>query len=670
MAYPLLFSPITLNGLTLKNRIAYPSLGVMFSHDSKLNDRYYAFYQEIARGGAGMVTVGPVGVDFIGAGLVPLSLAHDDAIPAFTKAAEKIRRAGASPWIQLFHAGAYSHPFLINNEQPMAPSAVFSNYSKTLPRKMGLEDIKAVKAAFVMAAARAREAGFQGVELIGSAGYLISQFLSPVTNRRRDEYGGCFENRLRFPRELIQGVRGALGDDFPLGVRMAGADFVPGSNDETQMPRIARAYESAGADVLNVTGGWHESRIPQLPMELPRGGFSFLAMNIRGAVSIPVMASNRIATPDQAEAILSNGQADMVNLGRVLIADPQWPAKAKAGRSQEIRPCVACSQGCTDELFNGRPVSCIGNARAGLEFERPIPKTSHPQYIMVAGAGPGGLEAALTAARAGHRVEVYERQGDLGGQLRLAGAPPHKQEFLEFIRYYGAMVEKYGIPLFLNHPVTPEFLKEKQPDHLIIAQGAAPLTPSIPGIKGNPSVVSAWEVLAANPFLGKEVAILGGGAVGLETAHFVAQKGTLSPDMLHFLFTHKALEPERLRHYMAHGTCRVTVFELQDRMGAEVGKSTRWILMDHLRRHGVNLKTQARVTRVADNYLVHESPEGGEKTHPFDTLITALGSRSVNTLESPARKLGIPFTLVGDSRAPGKINHAIHGGFLAVAALG
>ncbi|MCG8565590.1 MAG: NADH:flavin oxidoreductase, partial [Desulfobacterales bacterium] len=311
-SHSLLFSPITLNGLTLKNRIAYPSLGVMFSYDSKLNDRYFAFYGEIARGGAGIVTVGPVGVDFLGAGLVLLSLTDDKAIPDFTRAAKTIKAAGASPWIQLFHAGAYSHPFLINNETPMAPSPVFSNYSKTTPREMSLEDIQATQKAFVRAAARAREAGFEGIEIIGSAGYLITQFLSPVTNQRKDQYGGCFENRVRFPVELIQAVRNGVGDDFPLSIRMAGSDFVLGSTDETQTPRIAKAYEAAGADILNVTGGWHESRIPQLPMELPRGGFAFLAMNIRRAVSIPVMASNRIAAPEQAEALIRNGQADMV----------------------------------------------------------------------------------------------------------------------------------------------------------------------------------------------------------------------------------------------------------------------------------------------------------------------------------------------------------------------
>ncbi|MBU0970406.1 MAG: NADH:flavin oxidoreductase, partial [Proteobacteria bacterium] len=241
--YTHLFSPIAINGREIRNRIAYPSLGLLYSYDTKLNDRYYRFYDEIARGGAGIVTIGPVGVDFIGAGFVPLSLARDEAIVSFAKAVRMIKARGASPWIQLFHGGAYTHPFLINNDTPMAPSAVFSTYSKTTPRQMSLEDIKGVQQAFADAAQRAREAGFEGVEIIGSAGYLITQFLSPLKNLRQDEYGGSFENRVRFPRQIIEMVRNRVGPDFPIGVRMAGNDFVKGSTTDDLTPEIARVYE-------------------------------------------------------------------------------------------------------------------------------------------------------------------------------------------------------------------------------------------------------------------------------------------------------------------------------------------------------------------------------------------------------------------------------------------
>ncbi|NOX35164.1 MAG: NADH:flavin oxidoreductase, partial [Deltaproteobacteria bacterium] len=284
--YANLFSPIKINRLEIKNRIAYPSLGLLYSYDTKLNDKYYNFYNEIAKGGAGIVTIGPVGIDFIGSGFVPLSLAQDEAIDSFIKATDMIKAHGASPWTQLFHGGAYTHPFMINNETPIAPSAIFSKYSKTTPKKMTIEDIQTVQKAFASAARRAKKAGFEGVEIIGSAGYLITQFLSPLTNKREDEYGGNFENRTRFPKQIIKMIRDKVGPGFPIGVRMAGNDFVPGSTKDTETPKIARVYEKAGADVINVTGGWHESRIPQLPMELPRSGFACLAMNIKQAVSV------------------------------------------------------------------------------------------------------------------------------------------------------------------------------------------------------------------------------------------------------------------------------------------------------------------------------------------------------------------------------------------------
>lgn len=658
-----LFSPITINSRVVRNRIAYPSLGLLFSYDTRLNDKYYRFYEEIARGGAGIVTVGPVGVDFIGAGFVPLSLAQDDAIDSFAKACQLIKAQGASPWIQLFHGGAYTHPFLINNDTPMAPSAVFSKYSKTTPKEMSIEEIKGVQTAFANAAVRAKQAGFEGVEIIGSAGYLITQFLSPLKNLRQDQYGGSFENRVRFPRETIEMIRDRVGPDYPIGIRMAGNDFVKGSTTDETTPKIAQVYEKAGADILNITGGWHESPIPQLPMELPRSGFSFLAMNIKQAVSIPVMASNRITTPDHAETIISDGQADMVNLGRVLIADPFWPEKAQQGKPEEIRPCVACSQGCTDELFNGRPVSCIGNARAGFEEERTVPVTDAPKQVMVAGAGVAGLEAAVIAARAGHRVSLYESGPDIGGQIHIAAAPPHKSELLEYLRYYRAMLKKYEIQVHLNTRVDKDLIAAETPDHLIISQGAAPLMPPIEGID-DPSIRSSWDVLADNPCLGKNVAVIGGGAVGLETAHFVAKKGCITPDMLHFLMTYEALDPERLKQYMFQGSSSVTVFEMLEKAGQDLGKSTKWILMGNLKRHGVDILTKSKVMSIKDGQITWDQ-DGEIKTQTFDTVILALGSKSVNTLEETAAQLDIPCTAIGDSVKPGRINDAIHGGFLA-----
>ncbi len=661
--YSYLFSPIRINKLEIKNRIAYPALGLLYSHDRKLNDRYFHYFREKAAGGAGIVTVGPVGVDFIGSGLLVLSLAEDGAIADFRKLADTIRNEGASPWVQLFHAGAYSHPIIIDGQTPIAPSPVYSIYSKITPREMTLHDIREVQSAFVRAAVRARAAGFDGVEIIASGGYLITQFVSPLRNQRTDDYGGSFENRLRFPRELIEDVRAALGSDYPITVRTAGNDFVPGSNTDAETPLIAQVYEKAGADAINVTGGWHETRVPQLPMELPRSAYAYLALNIKKAVSVPVMASNRIADPETAEKIIKDGYADMVNLGRVLIADPQWPKKAMEGRAHEIRPCVACSQGCTDQVFSGMPVFCVGNPRAGFEGERNIIRTDSPKNVMVVGAGAGGLEAAVTAAIAGHRVEIYEKAGEIGGQLRLAGAPPHKQELLEFIRYYRAMINKYAIPLHLNTEVNIALLKEKQPDHVIVAEGAEAVIPPIEGVDSS-CVLSAWDVLGKNPLLGRSVAVIGGGAVGLETALFVAAKGTINPETLHFLFAYEAESVERMRELMFHGTSRVTVFEMLPKAGVDVGRSTRWVLFDNLKRFDIKILTGAKVNSIRQGKVLFEKDGKKDEMH-FDQMILASGSRPVKRLSVEMQNLVIPFDVVGDCIRPGKINDAIHGGFLA-----
>lgn len=658
-----LLSPIKINKLTIKNRTAYPSLGVLFSLDRKLNDRYYDFFKEIAQGGAGIVTVGPVGVDYIGSGLLTLAIDKDDYIPSFQKMTGIIKEGGASPWIQLFHAGAYSHPMMIDNKTPKAPSKIYSNYSRTEPDEMTINDIKEIQNAFVQAAVRSKKAGFEGVEIIASAGYLITQFLSPLKNKRTDEYGGSFENRIRFPSEIIKMMREALGDDYPLGIRMAGSDLVAQSNTDSEMPAIAKVYESCGIDVINVTGGWHESKVPQLPMELPRGTFAYFAQNIKKAVSIPVMASNRITTPYDAENIIKDGFADMVNLGRVLIADPQWPNKAKAGKPEEIRPCVGCNQGCTDQIFSGSPVFCLGNPQASFEGERIITKTDSPKNVLVVGAGVGGLEAAVTAKRRGHHVEIYEKDDEIGGQLWLAGAPPHKQELLEFVRYYRAMLNKYKINVEFNTEVTAELLKEKNPDHIIVAEGAEPLVPPIEGVD-DPCVYTSWDILKENPLLGKKVAVIGGGAVGLETAHFIASKGTMSPEVLHFLFRYEAVSDEKLREYVFAGTSTVTIFEMLAKTGAGVGKSTKWVLFGNLDKHGVKSNTSAKVLSIK-NGLVKFELDGKIKEEQFDNVVIASGSKSVKTISQKIETLDIPFSVIGDGVAPRQLNDAIHGGFLA-----
>lgn len=661
--FEILFDPLYINKTEIPNRIIYPSLGLLYSYDGSVSDRYVEFYRERARGGAGMVTMGPVGFDHVGAGLIAPSLQSDEAIPDFKKVTDAIHESGAKAWIQLYHAGAYSYSFLIGGEKAVAPSAIPSRYTRETPREMTLEDIETVQDAFVKGAIRAREAGFDGVEIIGSAGYLITQFLSPLKNQRSDHYGGSFENRTRFPREVIEKMRKALGPDYPITIRMAGNDFVPGSNTSRETPEFARVYEEAGIDAINVTGGWHESRVPQLPMTLPRGAFTYLAREIRDAVSIPVAASNRITDPYMAEDIIKDGLADMVSLGRVLIADPYWPRKTAEGRPETIRPCIACSQGCTDSLFAGKPVYCAVNPEAGYESERKIPLTDDPKHVMVIGAGPGGLEAAITAARMGHRVSLYESGSEIGGQLWIAGTPPHKQEIWSLIDYFEEMIHELDIDLILNTEVDEVLISKINPDYIISAQGGRQLPPPITGID-SPRVMSAWDLLDCDLPTGKRIAIIGGGAVGLETAHFLAAKGTITPETLHFLFTYNAEEPERLRELVTKGTKEVTVFELQKKAGQGVGKSTKWVLFGDLEKLGVEVLTEINISEIIEG-LIKYTMDGKEMEREFDTIVFATGTAPNNTLQETLEKLDIPWRVIGDATQPGTMDDAIHAGYLA-----
>jgi 2,4-dienoyl-CoA reductase (NADPH2) len=662
--YTKLFSPIKINRIEIKNRISMPAFGLLY-HDSdrRPSERLLRFYEARAKGGCGLLIVGGVAIDQQAAGPTTPSIESDAFIADWRHFTDALRGYGARVFIQLFHAGRYVYSALLESGQSVAPSAVRSPYTGDTPRALEQSEIVDIEDKFAQAALRAKKAGADGVEIIASAGYLICQFISPITNKRDDLYGGSFDNRVRFGCRVIEKTRQAVGPDFPVIMRLSGNEFVPGGNNSRDIIEIAKVFEKSGLDAFNVTGGWHETKVPQLPASVPRGAFSYLAAGIRKAVSVPVFASNRVVTPAQAERILLDGIADIVNIGRGHIADPEWANKARTGRASEIRPCVGCLQGCMDQLFLGSPVECLTNPEAGHEIDRKVAPAPVAKTVVVIGAGPAGLEAALTADQRGHRVWLFEASAQVGGQLPLVASPPGREEFGTLLPYYQARLQQSHIELELNKRIGPSDLAALKPDAVILATGSRPSMPPIKGIDRR-LVVAAWDVLLNRADLGKRVGVIGGGATGVETAIFIADQGTLSGESLKFLLKHGAEDFETLKALATKGTREVIIVEQFDRIGGDFGRSNRWVFLKEVHMLGIRTITNARVVEIAERGLVYEK-NGQQHLLEVDSVVMALGSVSNSELEEALKTSGISYKKVGDVSSPRTIMHAVHEGFLA-----
>ena len=659
----LLFDPILINRLELENRIYMPAMHLGMAQEFEVTDQIVDFYARRAKGGPGMICVGYATVDELSGNTQNIGAHHDRFLPGLTRLASAIRDNGSLSAVQLNHAGRYNFSFFLNGKQPVAPSAVASRMTKETPKAMEISDIKATIAAFAAAAKRVKQAGFDAVEILSGTGYLISEFLSPLTNQRTDEYGGSLENRMRFGLEVAQAVRDEVGADFALIIRMNGNDFMPGGNDKKDLIAYARKLSQGPADALCINVGWHEARVPQIVAQVPRGAFGYLARDIRQAVSVPVIASHRINDPDTAREMIQEGFCDMVAMGRSLIADPDLPLKANTGREKQIVHCIACAQGCFDNLFALKHVECLCNPLAGHEYQGAAPKTADPKKVLVVGGGAAGMTAALTAKRRGHDVVLYEAGGRLGGQLHLAAAPPGREEFAQLAVDLENQLSAENIPVVLNTAVDPGVLEAVKPDAVILATGALPLEPPIPGAD-KAHVKGSWEVLAGKATTGKKVAIVGGGAVGVETALFLAEKGTLPADTLKFLLVNRAEPFESLYEMATTGSKEVSLIEMTDKIGKDIGKSTKWGMMQDMGRFGVQSITAGKVVRITDYGLdIEQGEDIVEMT--ADTVVIAAGSASNNPLENVVKEMGIPFEVIGDAGKIGMAFDAVHTGYKA-----
>ncbi len=655
-----LFEPIQVGCIELKNRIAMPAIHHSYAREGFVNERLIKYYEKRARGGAGLITIGGCSIDMLGQGETMIGLHDNKYIAGLKKLTRAIRDHGAAASAQLYQPGRYTHSMMIG-QQPIAPSAVASRLTRETPREMTLEDIETVINDYGRAARRTREAGFDAVEVLASAGYLICQFLSPVTNQRTDSYGGSWENRKRFGLEVIREVRKAVGPDFTVLVRISGHDFIPGSNTNREAQLFAAELESAGVDCFNVTGGWHESRVPQITGELPRGGFSYLARGIKETVAVPVMASNRINDPLVAEEILEQQMADIINMGRPLIADADLPKKALGGHLGSIRHCIACNQGCFDMVFTMQDVHCTVNPLAGREFEITIEPAKKRRRVLVIGGGPAGMETARLAASRGHDVSLWERNQILGGHLHYAAMPPGKNEFITLLDYYEHELARNGVTVVLNREASAEEIAAEKADVVVLATGArgadAPFL-----IKDQAQPVSALQILDGSVIPGKEVVVIGGGSVGCETAVSIAEMGTISAETLKFLMENDAETPERLKELLKSGTRQVTLVELEKGIGRDIGASTRWVTMKCIHRLGIRVMDQIPVKEINKSGVVVEK-DGKETLLPADTVVLAIGAAANNDLAEKLKGRVKELHLIGDAHKPRKITEALREGF-------
>lgn len=655
-----LFQPGKIGSLELRNRLVMTGMGNNLVENSTVNERLIAYYEERARGGVAMIVVGACQIN---QGLakwndLTLGIGEERFLPGLRRLAEVIRVHGAIAAIQLIHAGGFAAP---GGATPISASSFTSGHSKQTTRALAVDEIKDVEQEFAIAAARARDAGFQAVELNCCSGYLIREFLSPRTNKREDSYGGPLSNRLRFLLEVLEAVRGAVGPDFPVLCRLTGDEFLEGGNGLDEAIKIALAVEAAGAAAVDVTVGGHETAVPLTPGMVPGAAFAYYAQQIKRAVKIPVIYATRVSSVDLAERILREGKADFAGMVRALNADPLLPRKAMEGRADEIIPCACCHQGCYDQLFSNKPIFCLANPRTAYEREREIRPAQRAKRVLVVGGGPGGMEAAIVAARRGHRVTLVDRAQRPGGQLDVLSAPPGKQEFRVLRDHMERELRRAGVEVVLGREVTAEAVIEMAPEEVVVAAGSRPAGLPVPGAD-LPHVHSAHDVLRNEVDLGDRVVVVGGNAVGIETALYAAAKGALDPDAAVYLAQVGAWGAQAALERTKRAR-QVTVLEMLGRAGTDLGRTTRWSTMLAARSAGIAVVTEAKVMEITPLEVVFE--KGGERRRvAADTVVLAVGARAEQGLAEELEGRVPVVRVIGDAVQPRKAADAIREGFL------
>lgn len=647
-------SPIRVGGVTLPNRYLMGSMHTGLEGHQDRFGQLGRFYADRAAGGAALIVTGGFSPNVAGRIQDEDCTLDDQAdIDAHRIVTSEVHAAGGRILLQLLHAGRYSY-----HAAPVAPSPIKSPINRETPAELTHEDILQTIEDYAATSRRALEAGYDGVEVMGSEGYLMSQFLAEYTNHRTDQWGGSWEKRLRFPVAVTRAVREALGPGAILSFRMSAVDLIEGGMTDDQILDLARALEEAGADMLGTGVGWHESAVPTIAGIVPHAAFADAMKAIRRVVSIPVVASNRINLPEVAEAVLEAGQGDLISMARPFLADADFVAKAFDGRREQITVCIACNQACLDHYFTGEPITCLVNPRAARETEFTDEPAPRVKSVAVVGAGVAGIACALEARKRGHDVTLFDAADRIGGQLRLAGRIPGKEDYLLAIQGFEAQLEAAGVTLALGRPVeaatlTAGTVAEGGFDEIVLSTGVVPRPLDVPG-SDSPKVVGYTEVLNGTVTPGRRVAIIGAGGIGHDVALFLAHAHREGVSEIEAFNAHWGIGGTRAP---APPVREITMLKRSEgRFGRTLGKSTGWILRQELRDFGVRQIANVTYDRIDGDGIRILTDTGEAETIPADTIVVCAGQLSNQGLAEALRQRGRPFHLIGGARLAGELD--------------